>query len=123
MITKNVALCEGLALRGFLIVAYVCYELIARNFLLRAYMKGAGDSAEVIIVMGISLIIVQFFILPFLQRRFSPKTLIQLAISSLIICYGAISFTTTLNQFLAITAIQTGAYAIAYAESCTQITS
>lgn len=122
MITRNTGLCEGLALRAFLITAYVCYELIARNFLLRAYMKGAGDSAEVIVVMGVSLIIVQFVVLPFLQKRFNPKTLVQLAIGALALCYGFISFTTSLNQFLVITAIQTGAYAIAYAESCTQIT-
>lgn len=122
MITRNSALCEGLALRALLIIGYVCYELIARNFLLRAYMKGAGDSAEVIVVMGVALIVVQFLILPFLQKRFSPKTLLQLAISALAICYGAVSFTTSLNQFLLITAVQTGAYAIAYAESCTQIT-
>lgn len=122
MVTRNTALCEGLLLRGLLIIAYVCYELIARNFLLRAYMKGASDSAEVVITMGVSLLLVQFIILPFLQKHFSPKSLLQIAIAALAISYGAVTFTTSLNQFLAITAIQTGAYAVAYAESCTQIT-
>lgn len=39
MVVRNVALREGLLLRGFLIAAYVCYELISRNFLLRSYMQ------------------------------------------------------------------------------------
>jgi len=123
MMTRNVALREGLILRGLLVAAYVCYELIARNYLLRSYMKGASDSAEVLIVMGAALLITQFIILPFLQKRFSPKTLLQIAIVALIASYGGANFTTSLNQFLFITALQTGAYAIAYAESCTQITS
>lgn len=58
-----------------LIVSYVCYELIGRNFILRAYASysvyGAYDSAEVVMTMGASLIVSQFIILPFLQRHFS----------------------------------------------------
>jgi MFS family permease len=123
MLTKNVALREGLILRALLIGAYVCYELIARNYLLRAYMKGANDSAEVLIVMSISLLATQFVVLPFLQKRTNPKTLLQMACIAMIACYGGANFTTSLNQFLFITGIQTGAYAIAYAESSTQITS
>uniref|UniRef100_A0A7E4WB93 MFS domain-containing protein n=1 Tax=Panagrellus redivivus TaxID=6233 RepID=A0A7E4WB93_PANRE len=123
MLTRNGALREGLVLRALLVAAYVCYELIARNYLLRSYMKGAGDSAEVLIVMGISLLATQFAILPILQKRFTPKTLLQIAITALIISYAGANFTTSLYQFLAITALQTGAYAVAYAESCTQITS
>ncbi|CAD5209315.1 unnamed protein product [Bursaphelenchus xylophilus] len=123
MIRRNAALREGLILRALLVTAYVCYELIARNFLLRAFMKGTTDSAEVIITMGASLLIVQFFILPFLQKRFSPKTLLQIAVGGLLFSYASVTFTTSLYQFLAITAIQTGSYAVAYAESCTQITS
>lgn len=122
MITKNPALREGLILRGLLIIAYVCYELIARNFLLRAYMKGATDSAEVLITMGASLLFVQFIVLPFLQKRYNPKTLLQLSILSLALSYGAANFTTSFNQFLIVTAVQTGSYAIAYAESSSQIT-
>ncbi|KAI1717990.1 major facilitator superfamily domain-containing protein [Ditylenchus destructor] len=122
MLKRNAALREGIILRGLLIVAYVCYELIARNFLLRAYMRGASDSAEVLIVMGCSLLFTQFAVLPFLQKYYSPKTLLQLSILSLIVSYGAVNFTTSLMQFLVIVAVQTGAYAIAYAESSTQIT-
>lgn len=122
MITKNSALREGLILRGLLVSAYVCYELIARNYLLRAYMQGASDSAEVLIVMGGSLLVTQFLILPFLQRRFSPKTLLQIAIIVLIGSYAGANFTGGLISFLVVTALQTSAYAVAYAESCTQIT-
>jgi hypothetical protein len=52
MVTKNVALREGLILRGLLIISYVCYELIARNFILRSYMHATSDNAEVMITMG-----------------------------------------------------------------------
>ncbi|CAD5206485.1 unnamed protein product [Bursaphelenchus okinawaensis] len=123
MIRRNAGLREGLILRALLITAYVCYELIARNFLLRAYMKGTTDSAEVIITMGASLLLVQFFVLPFLQKRFSPKAVLQIAVGALFFSYASVTFTTNLYQFLVITAIQTGSYAVAYAESCTQITS
>uniref|UniRef100_A0A914I6G5 Major facilitator superfamily (MFS) profile domain-containing protein n=1 Tax=Globodera rostochiensis TaxID=31243 RepID=A0A914I6G5_GLORO len=123
MATKNVALREGLVLRGLLIVAYVCYELIARNFVLRSYMHATSDNAEVMVTMGVSLVITQFIILPFLQRHVSPKTLLQLACVAQMCAYAGITLTNSLYQYLFITAIHTGAYAIAYAESSTQITS
>lgn len=123
MITRNSALREGLILRALLVTAYVCYEIIARNFLLRSLMQGTTDSAEVLITMGASLLAVQFVVLPLLQKRCSPKTLLQFSVSALILSYLAINLVTTLNQFLVITALQTGAYAISYAESSTLITS
>jgi len=52
MVTKNQALREGLILRALLIVAYVCYELIARNFVLRSYMQLTSENAEVMVTMG-----------------------------------------------------------------------
>jgi hypothetical protein len=52
MMTQNSALREGLTLRALLIVSYVCYELIARNFVLRTYMHATSDNAEVMITMG-----------------------------------------------------------------------
>jgi Na+/melibiose symporter-like transporter len=122
MIKRNAALREGVILRGLIVGAYVCFELIGRNFLLRAYMKGSNESAEVLMVMGASLLIVQFLILPMLQKRYSPKTLLQLAIVAKFICYGSTTFTTNLNQYLFIIFIQTGAYAVCYAETCTMIT-
>lgn len=39
MIKHNIALREGILLRGLLIAAYICYELISRNFLLRSFMQ------------------------------------------------------------------------------------
>ncbi|KHN89077.1 hypothetical protein Tcan_15389 [Toxocara canis] len=123
MVARNVALREGLLLRGLLIAAYVCYELISRNFLLRSYMQGPNDSAKVLIVMGASLLVVQFVVLPYLQRRYYPKTVLQLALTALIFSYFAANFTKNLEQLLAIIAVQTASYAVAYAESCTQITS
>ncbi|KAK0429398.1 hypothetical protein QR680_011359 [Steinernema hermaphroditum] len=123
MVTRNSQLREGLVIRSLLVAAYVCYELIARNFLLRSYMKGTNDSAIVLIVMGASLLVVQFVVLPFLQRRYSPKTLFQVALTALIASYTAANFTTNLYQLLAVIALQTGSYAVAYAESCTQVTS
>nr|CAD2150929.1 unnamed protein product [Meloidogyne enterolobii] len=95
----------GLLANALLIVAYVCYELIARNFVLRSYMHLTSENAEVMVTMGGSLVITQFLILPFLQRHVSPRTLLQF-----------------LYEYLLVTAIHTGAYAIAYAESSTQIT-
>lgn len=123
MIKKNAGLREGLLLRGLLVTSYVCYELIARNFLLRQFMKGTTDSAEVIITMGASLLFVQFFVLPFLQKRFSPKALLQLAVGGLVVSYTGVLLTSNLYHFLLVTALQTSCYAVAYAESCTQITS
>ncbi|KAI6182450.1 Membrane transporter [Aphelenchoides bicaudatus] len=123
MITRNPALREGLILRALLVTAYVCYEIIARNFLLRSLMKGTTDSAEVLITMGAALLAVQFVVLPLLQKRCSPKRLLQFSVSTLILSYLAINLVTSLNQFLVITALQTGAYAISYAESSTLITS
>jgi len=122
MITKNQGLREGLILRGLIITAYVCYELIARNFLLRSYMHVYSDNAEVLVTMGSSLIVTQFIILPLLQRHYSPKTLLQMSCLALIFAYIMVTFVNSLYQFLVITAIQTGAYAVAYAESSTQIT-
>ncbi|KAK6019915.1 hypothetical protein OSTOST_14440 [Ostertagia ostertagi] len=123
MITKNTALKEGLILRALVISSYVCYEMISRNFLLRSFMKDTNDSAIVLLVMAISLLGVQFVVLPIIQRRASPRTLLQIAMTALILCYFIVSFTTSFEQVLIITAIQTGAYAVAYAESSTQITS
>uniref|UniRef100_A0AC35TQ59 MFS domain-containing protein n=1 Tax=Rhabditophanes sp. KR3021 TaxID=114890 RepID=A0AC35TQ59_9BILA len=123
MITRNPALREGLILRCVIVAAYICYELIARNFLLRQYMHGTNDSAIVLIVMGSALLAMQFCVLPFLQKRLSPKALLQVALGALLLCYIMVNFTSSLEQFLIITAVQTSAYAIAYAESCTQITS
>ena len=122
MITKNPALREGLILRALLVTSYVCYEIIARNFLLRSLMHSTGDSAEVLITMGAALLLVQFIVLPLLQKRCTPKRLLQLSGCALITSYIAINFVTTLNQFLVITLLQTGAYAISYAESSTLIT-
>lgn len=139
MITRNPALREGLILRALLVTAYVCYEIIARNFLLRSLMKGnhlyfvltrlcqkihlgTTDSAEVLIVMGAALLAVQFVVLPLLQKRCTPKRLLQCSVCALILSYLAINLVTSLNQFLVITALQTGAYAISYAESSTLIT-
>ncbi|MFH4978502.1 hypothetical protein AB6A40_005211 [Gnathostoma spinigerum] len=123
MVRGNVPLREGLLLRALLIAAYVCYELISRNFLLRSYMQGPNDSAKVLIVMGLSLLVVQFIILPMLQRRFAPKTVLQMALATLFIAYFMTNFTRNLEEFLIIVAVHTASYAIAYAESCTQITS
>jgi len=122
MIMKNKGLREGLILRGLVITSYVCYELIARNYLLRSYMHAYSDNAEVLITMGASLVMTQFVILPFLQRHNSPKVLLQMACVALILAYGSAAFIDSLYQYLVIVAIQTGAYAIAYAESSTQIT-
>jgi hypothetical protein len=115
MIMKNKALREGLILRGLVITSYVCYELIARNYLLRSYMHAYSDNAEVLITMGASLVITQFVILPILQRHYSPKVLLQMACVALILAYGSAAFIDSLYQFLVIVTIQTSAYAILYA--------
>ena len=122
MLRKNQHLREGLTVRALVVAAYVCYEMIARNFLLRAYMRDTNDSAYVLLVMAASLLTIQFVILPILQKRVSPRTLLQLSLLALITSYCVVSFTTSFEQLLVITAVQTGAYAIAYAESSTQIT-
>jgi MFS family permease len=125
LIGKNSALREGLLLRTLIIAAYVCYELIARNFLLRAFTNWHSDPnamAEVVITMGISLLITQFLVLPVLQKRFSPKALLLSALGLLAIAYLAAAFVTTFAEYLAIVALQTAGYAVAYAESSTQIT-
>lgn len=122
MVTKNQALREGLILRALLIISYVCYELIARNFILRSYMHATSDNAEVMVTMGVSLMITQFIILPCLQRYLNPRALLQLSCIALICAYAGVTLTSSLYQYLFITAIQTGAYAVAYAESSTQIT-
>ncbi|KJH43751.1 transporter, major facilitator family protein [Dictyocaulus viviparus] len=123
MITKNTALKEGLILRALIVSSYVCYEMISRNFLLRSFMRDTNDSAIVLLVMAISLLGVQFIVLPILQRKASPRMLLQISMTVLIICYSAASFASSFEQVVFITAIQTGAYAVSYAESCTQITS
>jgi Na+/melibiose symporter-like transporter len=122
MITRNSALREGLILRALLITSYVCYEIIARNFLLRSLMRGTTDSAEVLFTMGAALLAVQFVVLPMLQKRCSPKRLLQLSIAGLITSYLSINLVTSLEQFLVVTFLQTGCYAISYAESSTLIT-
>uniref|UniRef100_A0A915Q7C5 Major facilitator superfamily (MFS) profile domain-containing protein n=1 Tax=Setaria digitata TaxID=48799 RepID=A0A915Q7C5_9BILA len=123
MIKHNIALREGILLRGLLIAAYICYELISRNFLLRSLMQGPNDSAKVLIVMGTSLLAVQFLLLPYLQRRFYPRTVLIIALIGLSCAYLSINFTTNFNQLLVVVALQTACYAVAYAESYTQITS
>uniref|UniRef100_A0A8R1TIL0 MFS domain-containing protein n=2 Tax=Onchocerca TaxID=6281 RepID=A0A8R1TIL0_ONCVO len=123
MIKHNVALREGILLRGLLIAAYICYELISRNFLLRSFMQGPNDSAKVLIVMGVSLLVVQFLILPYLQRRFYPRTVLIISLIGLSCAYLLINFTKNFNQLLTVVALQTACYAVAYAESYTQITS
>ncbi|VDO26251.1 unnamed protein product [Brugia timori] len=122
MIKHNVALREGIFLRGLLIAAYICYELISRNFLLRSFMQGPNDSAKVLTVMGASLLVVQFLLLPYLQRRFYPRTVLIISLIGLSCAYSLINFTTDFNQLLVVIALQTACYAIAYAESYTQIT-
>uniref|UniRef100_A0A914RVE2 Major facilitator superfamily (MFS) profile domain-containing protein n=1 Tax=Parascaris equorum TaxID=6256 RepID=A0A914RVE2_PAREQ len=56
------------------------------------------------------------------KRRYYPKTVLQLALTALIGSYFAVNFTKNLEQLLVIIAVQTASYAVAYAESCTQIT-
>lgn len=73
--------------------------------------------------MGASLLAVQFVVLPLLQKRCTPKLLLQLSGCALILSYLAVNLVTSLNQFLVITALQTAAYSISYAESSTLITS
>jgi len=122
MIRRNAALFEGLLLRSMVVASYVCYELISRNFLMKAFMKGPNDSALVLGVMGLSLVIVQLFILPMLQRRFRPKAILQLSLGTLVVGYFSALFCTSFEQLLLMTGIQTGAYAMAYALASTQIT-
>ncbi|CAI2321673.1 unnamed protein product [Caenorhabditis sp. 36 PRJEB53466] len=122
MIAKNTALKEGLFIRGMLISAYVCYEMISRNFLLRNYMHNTNDSAYVLLTMSASLLFVQFIVMPLVQRRASPKSLLQVSLIGLFASYLAAAFATSFDQMLVITAVQTAAYAVAYAESSTQIT-
>ena len=71
-----------------------------------------SDNAEVLVTMGASLIVTQFVILPFLQRYYSPKVLLQMACVALILAYGIVAFVDSLYHFLVIVAIQTGAYAM-----------
>ncbi|CAD6184338.1 unnamed protein product [Caenorhabditis auriculariae] len=123
MISRNSALKEGLLMRLLLVASYVCYEMISRNFLLRNYMHNTNDSMYVLLTMAAALLLVQFVVLPILQRRSSPRTLLQVALIGLTASYLAAAFASSFEQMLVITAIQTGSYAIAYAESCTQITS
>ena len=135
MITKNSALrvrfflynsCqdfqEGLILRALIVAAYVCYEMISRNFILRHYMQDSNDSAIVLMTMAAALLVVQFIILPVLQRSVSPKALLQFSLVTLVASYISVAWVDSLYQMLIITAVQTGSYAIAYAESSTQIT-
>ncbi|GMR52293.1 hypothetical protein PMAYCL1PPCAC_22488 [Pristionchus mayeri] len=122
LIKNNKHLREGLFIRCMIVSAYVCYEMISRNFLLRSFMKTTNDSAFVLLVMAASLLVMQFLVLPALQRRTTPKSLLQVSMVTLILSYVVVSFVTSFEQFLVITALQTGAYAVAYAESSTQIT-
>ncbi|VDN02753.1 unnamed protein product [Thelazia callipaeda] len=124
MVKNNSALREGILLRGLLIAAYVCYELISRNFLLRSLMQvNPNDSAKVLIVMGTSLLVAQFLFLPFLQKRLYPRSVLITALAALTFAYTLTSFANSLNQLLVIVAVQTACYSVAYAETCTQITS
>ena len=113
---------EGLILRALIISAYVCYEMISRNFILRHYMRDSNDSAIVLMTMAGALLVVQFIVLPVLQKNISPRALLQSSLVTLIASYISVAFADSLYQMLIITAVQTGAYAIAYAESSTQIT-
>ncbi|CAI4222423.1 unnamed protein product [Auanema sp. JU1783] len=122
MITKNNSLKEGLIIRGLIVSAYVCYEMISRNFLLRNFMKDSNDSAVVLMIMAAALLVVQFVVLPILQRNVSPRALLQFSLVGLLASYCAVIFVDSFEQMLVITAVQTGAYSIAYAESSTQIT-
>ncbi|GMT26497.1 hypothetical protein PFISCL1PPCAC_17794, partial [Pristionchus fissidentatus] len=122
LIKNNKHLREGLLIRCLVVAAYVCYEMISRNFLLRSFMKSTNDSAIVLLVMAVALLIMQFIVLPVIQRRTTPKALLQISMLTLIACYMVVSWVTSFEQFLLITALQTGAYAVAYAETSTQIT-
>lgn len=72
--------------------------------------------------MGASLLTVQFILLPYLQRRFYPRTVLIISLIGLTCAYSSVNFTTSINQLLVIVAVQTACYAVAYAESYTQIT-
>lgn len=122
MISKNSSLKEGLLIRALLISAYVCYEMISRNFLLRNYMHNTNESAYVLLTMAGSLLAVQFIVMPIVQRRASPKRLLQVSLVGLFASYLSAAFANSFEQMLLITAVQTAAYAVAYAESSTQIT-
>ncbi|CDM63586.1 MFS domain-containing protein [Caenorhabditis elegans] len=122
MISKNSALKEGLLIRALLISAYVCYEMISRNFLLRNFMHNTNESAYVLLTMSASLLAVQFIVMPIVQRTASPKRLLQVSLVALFGSYLAAAFANSFEQMLMITAVQTAAYAVAYAESSTQIT-
>ncbi|CAB3410863.1 unnamed protein product [Caenorhabditis bovis] len=122
MIAKNPNLRQGLILRALIISAYVCYEMISRNFLLRNYMHSTSESSYILLTMSASLFLVQFVVMPVLQRRASPKTVLLMAVAALFVAYISASFASSFEHMLVITAVQTGAYAIAYAETSTKIT-
>ncbi|PAV80401.1 hypothetical protein WR25_03566 [Diploscapter pachys] len=70
MIMKNTALKEGLVIRTLLISAYVCYEMVSRNYLLRQYMKTSDDSMYILLTMAVSLLFIQFVVLPVIQVQY-----------------------------------------------------
>lgn len=72
--------------------------------------------------MGASLLVVQFLLLPYLQRRLYPRTVLIISLIGLSCAYLLVNFTTNFNQLLVVVALQTACYAVAYAESYTQIT-
>uniref|UniRef100_A0A914XGH1 Major facilitator superfamily (MFS) profile domain-containing protein n=1 Tax=Plectus sambesii TaxID=2011161 RepID=A0A914XGH1_9BILA len=89
---------------------------------MRAYAQGPYDTALLFASLGLSLIVAQYVVLPYLQRRHAPRRLLQIAFTCLIISYLLTSFCRSFHQVIAVTALQMGANAIAYAETSTQLT-
>lgn len=69
------------------------------------------------------MLVVQFIVLPKLQRTATPKRVMQLALIVLTFAYIAILYSRSFIQMLIISGLQSAAYAVAYAETSVQVRS
>lgn len=107
---------------------------------MRRFIRTPSDTSLLLLITGFTMVIVQFGVLPRVQRRLTPRRtlqvnaprtilsphrqqkLFQTALVFLTCCYLALLYSRTFTQMIIISAVQTAAYALAFAETCTQIT-
>uniref|UniRef100_A0AC35TPJ1 MFS domain-containing protein n=1 Tax=Rhabditophanes sp. KR3021 TaxID=114890 RepID=A0AC35TPJ1_9BILA len=77
-----------------------CYDQVIRSQLSTHMLITPSDMCKLALLVGISALLTSLFILPYLQRRLGPQTILQLSATLLAMSYLFLSQVTTFEKYL-----------------------